>query len=51
MEVCRDFMHAHLLQVPDVEEFMANYNMQCPMAAKRLIHSGMPATIEHGKPR
>lgn len=26
---------------------MATYNMQCPMAAKRLIHSGMPATIEH----
>ncbi|EFN54809.1 hypothetical protein CHLNCDRAFT_134799 [Chlorella variabilis] len=33
--------------VPDVEQFMATYNMQCPMAAKRLIHSGMPATIEH----
>ena len=29
---------------------MATYNMQCPMAARRLIHSGMPATIEHGKP-
>ncbi|KAK9828516.1 hypothetical protein WJX72_000513 [[Myrmecia] bisecta] len=37
--------------VPDVQQFMANYNMQCPMAAKRLIQSGMPATIEHGKPR
>jgi ESCRT-I complex subunit VPS28 len=36
-----------LAQVPDVEQFMATYNMQCPMAAKRLIHSGMPATIEH----
>ena len=39
------------LQVPDVEKFMAEYNMQCPMAAKRLIYSGMPATVEHGKPR
>ena len=38
-------------QVPDVEKFMADYNMQCPMAAKRLIYSGMPATVEHGKPR
>lgn len=26
---------------------MSTYNMQCPMAAKRLIYSGMPATIEH----
>ncbi|KAI3438157.1 hypothetical protein D9Q98_000595 [Chlorella vulgaris] len=33
--------------VPDVEQFMSTYNMQCPMAAKRLIYSGMPATIEH----
>lgn len=38
------------MQVPDVENFMADYNMQCPMAAKRLIYSGMPATVEHGKP-
>ena len=30
---------------------MAEYNMQCPMAAKRLIHSGLPATVEHGKPK
>jgi ESCRT-I complex subunit VPS28 len=30
---------------------MADYNMQCPMAAKRLIYSGLPATVEHGKPR
>ena len=37
--------------MPDVEKFMADYNMQCPMAAKRLIYSGMPATVEHGKPR
>ena len=34
-----------------MEKFMAEYNMQCPMAAKRLIYSGMPATVEHGKPR
>lgn len=30
---------------------MAEYNMQCPMAAKRLIYSGLPATVEHGKPK
>ena len=36
-----------LLQVPDVEKFMSEYNMQCPMAATRLLHSGLPATIEH----
>jgi ESCRT-I complex subunit VPS28 len=40
-----------MVQVPDVEKFMADYNMQCPMAAKRLIYSGMPATVEHGKPK
>ena len=44
-------LNAYPLQVPDVEKFMADYNMQCPMAAKRLIYSGMPATVEHGKPR
>ena len=38
-------------QVPDVQQFLTHYNMQCPMAAKRLIQSGMPATQEHGKPR
>ena len=38
-------------QVPDVQAFMAEYNMQCPMAAKRLIYSGLPATVEHGKPK
>ena len=42
---------AHTPQVPDVQQFMADYNMQCPMAAKRLIYSGLPATVEHGKPR
>uniref|UniRef100_A0A7S1T3J6 Vacuolar protein sorting-associated protein 28 homolog n=1 Tax=Tetraselmis chuii TaxID=63592 RepID=A0A7S1T3J6_9CHLO len=36
--------------VPDVNQFMAQYNMQCPMAAQRLLHSGIPATYEHGKP-
>ena len=34
-------------QVPDVERFMSDYNMQCPMAATRLLYSGLPATIEH----
>lgn len=33
--------------VPNVEKFMSDYNMQCPMAATRLLHSGMPATVEH----
>ncbi|KXZ55649.1 hypothetical protein GPECTOR_2g1199 [Gonium pectorale] len=33
--------------VPSVEKFMSDYNMQCPMAATRLLHSGMPATVEH----
>jgi ESCRT-I complex subunit VPS28 len=33
--------------VPDVERFMSENNMSCPMATARLIHSGLPATIEH----
>ncbi|EFJ46026.1 hypothetical protein VOLCADRAFT_63009 [Volvox carteri f. nagariensis] len=33
--------------VPNVESFMSDYNMQCPMAATRLLHSGIPATVEH----
>ncbi|KAG2453849.1 hypothetical protein HYH02_002056 [Chlamydomonas schloesseri] len=33
--------------VPNVEQFMSDYNMQCPMAATRLLHSGLPATVEH----
>lgn len=38
--------------VPDVEKFMSEHNMQCPLAATRLLHSGLPATIEHkGKQR
>eukprot|EP01024_Parvocaulis_polyphysoides_P034445 TRINITY_DN30481_c0_g1_i7.p1 TRINITY_DN30481_c0_g1~~TRINITY_DN30481_c0_g1_i7.p1 ORF type:complete len:234 (-),score=25.80 TRINITY_DN30481_c0_g1_i7:478-1107(-) len=37
-------------QVPDVEQFVNQYNMQCPMAITRLVHVGMPATIEYGKP-
>jgi len=37
-------------QVPDLNVFMAQYNMQCPMGAQRLLHSGIPATYEHGKP-
>ncbi len=37
--------------VPDVEHFMATYSMDCASAAARLLRSGLPATIEHGKPR
>lgn len=37
--------------VPDVEHFMATYKMDCASAAQRLLRSGLPATIEHGKPR
>lgn len=33
--------------VPNIDQFMAEYNMRCPMAAIRLLHSGLPATIEH----
>lgn len=36
--------------VPSVTAFMASYGMQCPMAARRLVESGMPATVEHGRP-
>eukprot|EP00191_Tetraselmis_sp_GSL018_P006399 CAMPEP_0177604194 /NCGR_PEP_ID=MMETSP0419_2-20121207/15980_1 /TAXON_ID=582737 /ORGANISM="Tetraselmis sp., Strain GSL018" /LENGTH=192 /DNA_ID=CAMNT_0019098145 /DNA_START=214 /DNA_END=792 /DNA_ORIENTATION=- len=36
--------------VPDVSRFMAQYNMQCPLGAQRLLLSGIPATYEHGKP-
>lgn len=35
--------------VPSIEGFMQQYHMQCPMAATRLLHSGLPATIEHRK--
>lgn len=34
--------------VPDVQEFMSTYNMDCPAAVNRLLVSGMPATLEHG---
>lgn len=37
--------------VPNVEHFMSTYRMECPAAMQRLLHSGIPATIEHGKPR
>jgi hypothetical protein len=37
--------------VPDVEHFMATYKMDCASAAARLLRSGLPATIEHGKSR
>lgn len=35
--------------VPSLQSFMATYGMQCPMAARRLAQSGMPATVEHGR--
>lgn len=38
-------------QIPDMVQFMAVYNMECPAAVNRLVRSGMPATIAHGKPR
>ncbi|KAK3271553.1 Vacuolar protein-sorting-associated protein 28 [Cymbomonas tetramitiformis] len=37
--------------VPDVQQFMASYNMDCPAAVNRLLVSGMPATVEHGPTR
>lgn len=35
--------------VPNVETFMEQYHMQCPMAFNRLVQVGLPATIEHRK--
>jgi ESCRT-I complex subunit VPS28 len=35
--------------VPNVEHFMSQYHMQCPLATTRLLKSGLPATIEHTK--
>ena len=37
-------------QVGDLQDFIKEYNLQCPMAVQRLVASGMPATVEHGKP-
>eukprot|EP00798_Chlamydomonas_sp_ICE-L_P026852 gene26852-4455_t len=34
-------------EVPDIERFMHEYHMSCPLAANRLLKSGLPATIEH----
>lgn len=34
--------------VPDVEKFMEEYKLECPAAKRRLIVSGVPATVEHG---
>ena len=34
--------------VPSIQSFMAAYHLQCPMGARRLAQSGMPATVEHG---
>ncbi|KAK9808285.1 hypothetical protein WJX73_007572 [Symbiochloris irregularis] len=36
--------------VRDIQQFTKEYNLQCPMALQRLVYSGMPATVEHGKP-
>lgn len=47
MSTAKTRVRPHDLQVPDVEAFMREYNMQCPLAATRLLHSGLPATIEH----
>ncbi|KAL1914377.1 uncharacterized protein VTP21DRAFT_8957 [Calcarisporiella thermophila] len=33
--------------VPDVEQFMREYKLECPAAANRLLKIGVPATIEH----
>jgi len=35
--------------VPDVADFARQYNMACSFALKRLIESGVPATVEHGR--
>lgn len=35
--------------VPDVEKFIQTYNLDCPLATRRLIHVGMPATLELGR--
>mmetsp|Transcript_71627 Transcript_71627/g.226241 ORF Transcript_71627/g.226241 Transcript_71627/m.226241 type:complete len:218 (-) Transcript_71627:272-925(-) len=37
--------------VPDVLRFVNTYNMECPHAIARLVHSGMPATLQHGAAR
>ena len=33
---------------PDIGAFMTRMGMQCPAAANRLLHVGVPATVEHG---
>ncbi|KAI8049691.1 vacuolar protein sorting-associated [Syncephalis plumigaleata] len=37
--------------VPDVKAFMAEYKLNCPAAAHRLLVTGVPATIEHAATR
>jgi len=37
-------------RVPDVERFMATFQMGCPLAATRLVRVGLPATVEHAAP-
>jgi ESCRT-I complex subunit VPS28 len=34
--------------VPDVEQFMKDYKLDCPAAKNRLLKIGVPATVEHG---
>lgn len=34
--------------VPDVEQFMKDFKMDCPAAKNRLLKIGVPATVEHG---
>jgi ESCRT-I complex subunit VPS28 len=33
--------------VPDVEQFVETYKMDCPAAVNRLLVSGIPANVEH----
>eukprot|EP00201_Polytomella_parva_P018043 CAMPEP_0175067300 /NCGR_PEP_ID=MMETSP0052_2-20121109/17018_1 /TAXON_ID=51329 ORGANISM="Polytomella parva, Strain SAG 63-3" /NCGR_SAMPLE_ID=MMETSP0052_2 /ASSEMBLY_ACC=CAM_ASM_000194 /LENGTH=214 /DNA_ID=CAMNT_0016334159 /DNA_START=106 /DNA_END=750 /DNA_ORIENTATION=+ len=33
--------------VPDVQQFMSENGLQCPLATTRLLYSGLPATMEH----
>lgn len=37
--------------VREIQQFTKEYSLQCPMGLQRLMYSGMPATVEHGKPR
>ncbi|CAG9460733.1 unnamed protein product [Pedinophyceae sp. YPF-701] len=37
--------------VPDVRAFMHRYGLEAPLAVTRLVQSGVPATLEHGRPQ